>query len=124
MRSVAIVGCVLLTLALSPNETFAKGKPQHAGNPSHAGGPAKLKGGGGEKNHHKAKAHIVRDVIHKRGGPPPWAPAHGYRRKHGNAGYALPFGIANGTHDPAPSGTSIRQSSRLKSQRFGGSSHQ
>jgi hypothetical protein len=21
---------------------------------------------------------------HKRGGPPPWAPAHGYRRKHGH----------------------------------------
>ena len=67
MRSVAIVGCALLTLALSPNETFAKGKPQHAGKPSHAGGPAKA-GDGGEKNHHKAKMHIVRDVLHKRGG--------------------------------------------------------
>ncbi len=31
------------------------------------------------------------------GGPPPWAPAHGYRSKHGgSAAYAPPFGIGLG----------------------------
>ena len=32
------------------------------------------------------------------GGPPPWAPAHGYRRKHGQGpqSYAAPFGIGTG----------------------------
>ncbi len=32
-----------------------------------------------------------------KGGPPPWAPAHGYRRKSGGAAaYAPPYGIAAG----------------------------
>jgi surface antigen len=32
-----------------------------------------------------------------KGGPPPWAPAHGYRRKAGSAAaYASPYGIGSG----------------------------
>jgi surface antigen len=29
-------------------------------------------------------------------GPPPWAPAHGYRRKQGGGGYAFPTGLLGG----------------------------
>jgi len=29
-------------------------------------------------------------------GPPPWAPAHGYRKKHGGGGYAFPAGLMDG----------------------------
>jgi len=29
-------------------------------------------------------------------GPPPWAPAHGYRKKQGGAGYAFPAGLMGG----------------------------
>lgn len=29
-------------------------------------------------------------------GPPPWAPAHGYRRKHGGGSYAFPTGLLGG----------------------------
>ena len=36
--------------------------------------------------HGKGKAHSARGES-ARGGPPPWAPAHGYRRKHGGEFY-------------------------------------
>ncbi len=50
------------------------------------------------RNHPPAKrAH--RDLHHVKGGPPPWAPAHGYRRKRGGGrvAYVAPFGINAGT---------------------------
>ncbi len=39
-------------------------------------------------------------------GPPPWAPAHGYRRKRGG-GYAIPFGIGKGGCDRTALGAAV-----------------
>ena len=49
-------------------------------------------------NHSPAK-HAQGEFHHVKGGPPPWAPAHGYRRKHGGerVAYVAPFGINAGT---------------------------
>jgi len=59
---------VLFTAALFWNSpTQAHHKPGH----EKGGGPAKHGGHYGKKKHKKAKRH----------GPPPWAPAHGYRAK-------------------------------------------
>lgn len=43
------------------------------------------------------------------GGPPPWAPAHGYRRKHGgrSAGYQSPFDLNLGSCNRSLLGTVI-----------------
>ena len=38
---------------------------------------------------------------HFQPGPPPWAPAHGYRKKHGGGGYAFPAGLMDGRSAPA-----------------------
>jgi surface antigen len=61
------------------------------------------KGRGKGKGKHARKHHDdvrVVEVIHYHvnHGPPPWAPAHGYRRKHdhGRAVYQAPYGIATG----------------------------
>ena len=72
---------------------------------------APLTAGAGDKadhKHHKHKhkhhghgdqgqppAKLAHGVEH--GGPPPWAPAHGYRRKHGKRIYVAPYGIDIGT---------------------------
>jgi surface antigen len=47
------------------------------------------------------KKHVHGDLYASKGGPPPWAPAHGYRRKNGNGAwvYVPPFGISTGTCD-------------------------
>jgi surface antigen len=45
---------------------------------------------------------VIRVVRYRPGGgPPPWAPAHGYRRKHdgGRVVYQAPYGIATGICD-------------------------
>ncbi len=71
------------------------------------GGPGAEKGKGkgyskkkGPKKHTQKGGKGVRFS----GGPPPWAPAHGYRRKHGGSGqyggsggYDTPYGIDLGT---------------------------
>jgi surface antigen len=64
---------------------------------------AKGKGYGKHKNpklkHYRAHAYYDhRAVDWHHGGPPPWAPAHGYRRKHGHGyqNYAVPYGIGLG----------------------------
>ncbi len=56
--------------------------------------------GADSKHKHRKKGkgeHVAYDDA--KGGPPPWAPAHGYRRKHENGGwvYVPPFGIELGT---------------------------
>jgi len=50
-----------------------------------------------------------RDFQHVKGGPPPWAPAHGYRRKHGGerTAYVAPFGIDAGTCNRALLGAAL-----------------
>lgn len=53
---------------------------------------------------HKRRKHWRGRSVRFIGGPPPWAPAHGYRRKHHGSGYyvlrgtyATPYGIDHGT---------------------------
>ena len=50
------------------------------------------------KNGVKMKFNGVKMKFNGYGGPPPWAPAHGYRQKYatGPAGYVPPFGIGSG----------------------------
>jgi surface antigen len=57
-----------------------------------------------KQKRHKRHKHWRGRVVYFRGGPPPWAPAHGYRRKHRHSGhyvvrgrYATPYGIDRGT---------------------------
>jgi surface antigen len=111
-RSTTIVG-IVLALALAPGAAVAKGKPDHAGKPKHAeqspgGGPPHAKDDGHGHNDHGRKGgpggppNVRRVVSLKGGGPPPWAPAHGYRRNHGGGGggnaghYEVPFGFDDG----------------------------
>ena len=72
--------------------------------PPWAGDSGKGKGYKKEKKPKKAKKQKHRGkYLRFSGGPPPWAPAHGYRRKRGGgyysgrAAYAVPFGIDRGT---------------------------
>ena len=83
--------------AADPAETDYRLPPavsgvQIAGNHKH-----KHKGGGNQFKF-KTKHHGPK-VKYAGGGPPPWAPAHGYRRKHGahSAGYRPPFDINLGS---------------------------
>jgi len=69
------------------------------------------KGKGKDKHHHHdgdddeddvRVVEVVRVVEYRSGhGPPPWAPAHGYRRKHdnGRVAYVAPYGISRGICD-------------------------
>ena len=52
----------------------------------------------GSKYQYKQNNSGVKMKYHGYGGPPPWAPAHGYRHKYatGPAGYVQPFGIGLG----------------------------
>ena len=62
----------------------------------------KGKGKGKHRHDHDDVVEVIR-VVHYRpgGGPPPWAPAHGYRRKHDNGRvvYSAPYGISTGICD-------------------------
>jgi surface antigen len=77
----------IFMLALTPTPSLAKGKSKHAKGHVHV--------------HHPAKAAKIphRAVVFQRGGPPPWAPAHGLRRKYGDrqSVYVAPYGIDSGT---------------------------
>jgi len=76
--------------------------------PAFADPKGKAKGKG--KHAHGDDARVV-EVIHYQAGhgPPPWAPAHGYRRKHerGRAVYAAPYGISTGLCDRTLLGAAI-----------------
>jgi surface antigen len=52
----------------------------------------------GSKYQYKENKNGVKMKFNGYGGPPPWAPAHGYRHKYatGPAGYVPPFGIGSG----------------------------
>lgn len=58
-----------LILALAPDPGAASGK--------------------GKAKHFKFKSKHAQQFVRFGGGPPPWAPAHGYRRKHGGGGLPL-----------------------------------
>ncbi len=82
LATLAIVGALAAAPALAdPGKGKGKGKDKHA-------------------KHHSHDVQVV-EVIHYQvnHGPPPWAPAHGYRRKHdhGRAVYQAPYGIAVGS---------------------------
>jgi surface antigen len=72
--------------------------PQLPGSAS-AGPKGKEKRSDSQHGNHPPAKHAHRDLQHVKGGPPPWAPAHGYRRKHGGerVAYLAPFGINAGT---------------------------
>jgi len=52
----------------------------------------------GSKYQYKQNKNGIKMKFNGHGGPPPWAPAHGYRHKYatGPAGYLPPFGIGLG----------------------------
>lgn len=91
-RFIALVLAALLTAAWGPSPAAASqargqgAKGKREAPHSKAGHPAKF---------------APSDFRHVKGGPPPWAPAHGYRRKHGGGPvvYVAPFGIDVGTCD-------------------------
>lgn len=114
MRKFAVVAGAILALFFTSGDSFAKGKPEHAGKSTHGSKPkyhhAKAhyekgyhKKAHHEKRHHERKTrhHVRHEVVYHGGGPPPWAPAHGYRHQHRNlhteVHYTVPFGIAVGT---------------------------
>lgn len=103
---------VMFSLAASD----ALGKPPWAGkkddgyrdgyNDGYKDGYRKGKGHRSHKRRHKGRKHRKHwgRSVRFHGGPPPWAPAHGYRRKHrhsrhyaAHGTYAVPFGIDLGT---------------------------
>jgi surface antigen len=67
--------------------------------------------GKGKGKHKHRDEHRPVEVIHYHvdQGPPPWAPAHGYRRKHerGRAVYAAPYGISTGLCDRTLLGAAV-----------------
>lgn len=86
---VAFLGAVVITLNTAPMSFDPVGGP----NPAAA-----------KEKKHKSKAgknrkHVIKGIYGPGGGPPPWAPAHGYRRKQGLAetSYVPPFDINIGT---------------------------
>ncbi len=119
MRKIAIIAVAWLALLLTNGDNSAMGKPK-PGEPSqyakkaeshhkkahkksrhrygHERRPHYKKG---KKAHRHHVRHVRREVVYRRGGPPPWAPAHGYRYGHrrirGAVVYGAPFGIAAGT---------------------------
>jgi surface antigen len=67
-----------------------------------AAAPALADGKGkGKHKHHHDDQRVEAIHYHASQGPPPWAPAHGYRRKHeqGRAAYVAPYGIGTGICD-------------------------
>jgi surface antigen len=73
------------------------------------------KGKGKDKHHDDDEddvrvVEVVRVVEYRGGhGPPPWAPAHGYRRKHdnGRVAYVAPYGISRGICDRTLLGAAV-----------------
>lgn len=65
------------------------------------------KGKGNGHPHHGDDVQVV--TVYGRGhhGPPPWAPAHGYRRKYRGMTYVAPYGIHLGTCDRSLLGAAL-----------------
>lgn len=67
-----------------------------------------------KKHHHHDDVQVVEVIhYHVNHGPPPWAPAHGYRRKHRRQDnepvvvYQAPYGIATGICDRTLVGAAV-----------------
>jgi surface antigen len=71
-------------------------------------GNGKFKGRG-NRNKIKTSSLFGSRINYASGGPPPWAPAHGYRHKYagGSGGYKLPFGMNLGNCNRTLIGTVI-----------------
>lgn len=67
------------------------------------------KRGRGNRNKIKTSSLFGSRINYASGGPPPWAPAHGYRHKYagGSGGYKLPFGMDLGNCNRTLIGTVI-----------------
>jgi surface antigen len=101
MTLLAAVTFALLPLSAAPAAPEAAGaSPEHlqiAKNWKQSAGY----GNSGKKkgNPHGAQHSYNYSAYGSKGGPPPWAPAHGYRRKHGSQagyladGYIQPYGL-------------------------------
>lgn len=65
--------------------------------------------GRGHRNKFKTNNLFGSRINYASGGPPPWAPAHGYRHKYatGSSGYKLPFGLDLGNCNRTLIGTVI-----------------
>lgn len=87
MKIVALAAACLM--AFSFESAFADPPGGHG----RGKGKHKDKGGRGGPPPHAA--------VWRGGGPPPWAPAHGYRAKHGGyqTSYVAPYGISGGSCD-------------------------
>ena len=89
---------LLLTIAamFALSTSLAMAAPPWAGSGDGPPGQSKKGKGYGKQKKNKHRGGGARAS----GGPPPWAPAHGYRRKQGgtaSGGYAVPFDIGKGT---------------------------
>jgi surface antigen len=99
-RFVALTLAIFLMGAWIPS-------PAGAGSQGRGHG-AKAKHEAQHSNHQHPAKHSEAGYHHVKGGPPPWAPAHGYRRKHGAGGkYVAPFGIDIGTCDRSVLGAAL-----------------
>ncbi len=103
MRNISIVAGAILAVLFASDDSFAKGKPGYAGKSAHHSDAHYKKGyhrnSHHEKQHHeKTQFYVIQEIVYRGGGPPPWAPAHGYRHQHkhhhAEVQYAVPFGIA------------------------------
>lgn len=87
---VGVVASVVLAFPLSGMADPGKDESGH-GNCFEHKGKVHCKGGGKYKQKRKYKSEYEYEsegeYRHTAGGPPPWAPAHGWRRKHGDGGY-------------------------------------
>ncbi len=70
---VAIFGAVVITLNTAPMSLDPVGGSSLAVAKEHKPKPG------------KNRKHVSKGIYRQGGGPPPWAPAHGYRRKQGLA---------------------------------------
>lgn len=94
MRTKTIVlSLILFTLPLVP--AAAHHKPGHnKGGPQAVTYQSKGRAAAGNHHGHGGSNGALSNAGYHRGGPPPWAPAHGYRRKSGHTDvYVQPFGI-------------------------------
>jgi surface antigen len=115
MRTIAVLAALFVGMAgLAPDVSWADRDDKGKGHGHKGHGKDKGRGGDsdrdGDVNINIISGQTVvipydskasRKALKHRGGPPPWAPAHGYRRKGGHpdyypAVYAAPFGIDMG----------------------------
>ena len=111
--SLALLGPVLAAgqiapTAADPAEAEYRLPPTAVGTQLAGNGNGKIRGRG---NRYKFKTNNIfgTKIKYASGGPPPWAPAHGYRRKYatGSAGYISPFGLNLGSCNRAQLGAVI-----------------